>query len=63
VKYFRGSPIKWGGNERQNYNAFVTKLKECERHINKKHDLKKLSRSFTMRVRKLITEKGRRLKW
>ena len=62
-KYFRGSPIKWVEGQNTNYNNFVAKLKDCEKHINKNHNLKKLSHDFPMRVKKLVKDKGRRQRW
>ena len=63
-KYFRKKPVKWiSGDQEANYKMFVTRLKECETHINKHHNLKRLAVSFPSRVKKLLKEKGRRLRW
>jgi hypothetical protein len=62
-KYFKGYPIKWGTDQVKNYDLFVSRLKECEKHINRHHDLESLSLAFPKRVAKLVKDKGRRLKW
>ena len=62
-KYFRGHPIKWGGDPDKNYAHFVQRTKQCEKHINQKRNLKSLSLSFPRRVKKLVKERGRRLRW
>ena len=61
-KFFRGSPIKWGADKDKNYAMFVDKMKLCEKHLNENHDLHSLSMAFPRRVKKLVKEKGRRLK-
>ena len=62
-KYFRGHPIKWCNDQDKNYAEFVRRLKECEKFINKNHNLKSLSLSFPRRVKQLRKEKGRRLRF
>ena len=62
-KFFKGSPIKWGSDKDKNYKMFVDKMRLCEKHINKNHNLQSLSMSFPKRVKKLVKEKGRRLKF
>ena len=63
-KYFRKRPVKWiSGDQEANYKMFVQRLKECETHVNKHHNLKRLSLSFASRIKKLLKEKGRRLRW
>ena len=57
-KYFKGGPSTWGADMDKNYHRFVKKLKDCEKHINKHHNLKKLSMSFPMRVKKMVHKKG-----
>jgi hypothetical protein len=61
-KYFRGNPIKWIDNQAKNYEVFTARLKACEKHINQHHNLSSLSLSFPKRVKKLLKEKGRRLR-
>jgi hypothetical protein len=63
-KYFRGQPLKWThGNQDKNYETFVQRMQECEKHLNDHHNLQRLSVSFPKRVKKLLKEKGRRLRW
>ena len=62
-KYFKGHPTKWTQDQDKNLKLFAEKLKACEKHINKNHNLKKLSVSFPTRVKKLVKEKGRRQPW
>ena len=62
-KYFKGHPIKWTEDQDKNLKLFAEKLKSCEKHINKNHNLKSLSLSFPNRVKKLVKEKGRRQPW
>ena len=62
-KFFKGSPIKWGADNDKNYAMFVDKMKLCEKHINKNHNLHSFSPAFLKRVKKLVKEKGRKLKF
>ena len=62
-KYFRDHPIKWCNDQDKNYDQFVSRLKKCEKFINKRNDLKGLSLSFPRRVKQLRMEKGRRLRF
>ena len=62
-KFFKASPIKWGDDKDKNYAMFVIKMKLCEKHINKNHNLQSLAMAFPKRVKKLVKEKGRRLKF
>jgi hypothetical protein len=62
-KFFKGSPIKWGADKDNNYAMFVDKMKLCEKHINKNHNFQSLSMAFPKRVKKLVKEKGRTVKF
>ena len=45
--------IIWVEGQTTNYNNFVAKLKDCEKHIDENQNLKKLSHNFPVRVKNL----------
>ena len=47
----------------KNREGLITKLKECEQHINKNYDVEALNFDFPKRLQMLVEQKGRRLKF
>ena len=45
-KYFRSHPVKWIADQPKNRANFVASLKECEKHINRKYNVKSLCHCF-----------------
>ena len=54
--------MKWTSDQNVNVTSFLAKLREAEKHINKNYKVKELSHGFPSRVKKLIKQKGRRLR-
>lgn len=62
-KWFKKHPFKAVENVQTNYNLFLSRLQECERHINENYAVDSLCRDTVMRLEKLRDKKGARMKF
>ena len=62
-KYFQACPVEKCADIKKNWRRFDVGLKECEKHINKHHDVRALCRALPARLRKLRASGGDRLRY
>ena len=60
-KYFQSNPLCKTADLRKNWRSFDKGIKECEKYINKIHDVHSLCRSMPKRLKKLMDNGGDRL--
>ena len=53
AKVPQSSPIKWSTDKAASYDMFVDRMKACEKHINKNHNLKSRSLASPEHVKNL----------
>ena len=47
--------MKWSTDQAASYDMFVDRMKACEKHINKNHNLKSRSLAFPERMKESFT--------
>ena len=62
-KYFQACPVEKCADIKKNWRRFDVGLKQCEKHINKHHDVRALCRALPARLRKLRASGGDRLRY
>ena len=62
-KWFKKHPFKAVEDIENNYQLFLSRMRECERHINANYDVDGLSHSVVKRLLKLEEKGGARLKY
>ena len=60
-KWPRSTPFKAVEDVQTNYNLFLDRLGECERHINANYEVEKLCKVAVVRLEKLRDKKGARM--
>ena len=62
-KYFQSNPLCKTADLKKNWRSFDKGIKDCEKHINKSHDVHGLCRAMHMRLRQLRDSGGDRLRY
>ena len=62
-KYFQSNPLCKTADLKKNWRSFDKGIKDCEKHINKSHDVHGLCRAMPMRLRQLRDSGGDRLRY
>ena len=62
-KWFKKHPFKAVEDVQTNYNLFLDRLRECERHINATYAVESLCKDTVMRLETLRDKKGARMKF
>ena len=62
-KWFKKHPFKAVEDVQTNYNLFLGRLGECERHIHVNYAVESLCKDTVMRLKKLRVNKGARMRF
>ena len=61
--WFRKHPFKAVEDVERNYQLFLSRIRECEEHINSNYDVDGLCHDVVKRLLELKVKEGARIKW